>query len=249
MNSYDLEHTQCFRARNHATRYVCGGLKPSASSWHRPASVRHRNTATAPHGPSSYRHEQLKPAGPIANRPGLSVVRDEEARPPSGPRMAAEAAKAPHQTAAGLSYACGTASRGGCDRRATTTGKSAWLTYTPSRPLSTLPPANRPAAVSPMGERGGGQGPQPGPKVQARTPCTRSDTVDGRRVRPQTTGMRRRSRPRTTRRPGPCATRRTPEPQTPPLGATLGSTGANDLQGIRTRMNSGQGLGRGHGLI
>ena len=33
------------------------------------------------------------------------------------------------------------------------------------------------------------------------------------------------------------------------LGATLGATGANNLQGIRTRMNSGQGRVRGHGLI
>jgi hypothetical protein len=33
------------------------------------------------------------------------------------------------------------------------------------------------------------------------------------------------------------------------LGATLGATGANNLQGIRTRMNNGQGRVRGHGPI
>ena len=33
------------------------------------------------------------------------------------------------------------------------------------------------------------------------------------------------------------------------LGATLRATGANNLQGIRTRMNSGQGRVRGHGPI
>ena len=33
------------------------------------------------------------------------------------------------------------------------------------------------------------------------------------------------------------------------LGATLGATGANNLQGIRTNMNSAQVRVRGHGLI
>ena len=33
------------------------------------------------------------------------------------------------------------------------------------------------------------------------------------------------------------------------LGATLGATRANNLQGIRTSMNNGQGSIRGHGLI
>jgi hypothetical protein len=32
-------------------------------------------------------------------------------------------------------------------------------------------------------------------------------------------------------------------------GATLGATGANNLPGIRTNMNSGRGRARGHGLI
>ena len=44
--------------------------------------------------------------------------------------------------------------KGGCDRRATSSGNSAWSTYTQAA-LDTFPPADRSAVVSPMGENGG----------------------------------------------------------------------------------------------
>jgi hypothetical protein len=43
---------------------------------------------------------------------------------------------------------------GGCDRRATNSGNSAWSTYRQAV-LDDSPPANRSAAVSPMGRNGG----------------------------------------------------------------------------------------------
>ena len=95
-----------------------------------------------------------------------------------GPRMTAEAAKAPHQTAAGLSYASGPASSADL-----TAGQPAQVKVPGERTresaLDTSPPANKTAAVSPMGGRGGAQRPQPAPLIEADSDTARS----GRRGR------------------------------------------------------------------
>ena len=92
--------------------------------------------------------------------------------------MTAETAKAPHQTAAGLSYASGPASRADL-----TAGQRAQVRVPGERTresaLDTSPPANRTAAVSPMGERGGAPGPQPTPLIEADSDTAKS----GRRGR------------------------------------------------------------------
>ena len=92
--------------------------------------------------------------------------------------MTAEAAKAPHQTAAGLSYASGPASSAdlaaGQLEQVKVPGER-----TRESALDTSPPANRTAAVSPMEGRGGAQGPQPTPLIGADSDTARS----GRRGR------------------------------------------------------------------
>ena len=76
--------------------------------------------------------------------------------PATRQRMTAEAAKAPHQTAAGLSYASGPASSAdlaaGQLEQVKVPGER-----TRESALDTSPPANRTAAVSPMEGRGGAQ--------------------------------------------------------------------------------------------
>src|ERR1700750_168328 len=92
--------------------------------------------------------------------------------------MTAEAATAPHQTATGLSYASGAASSADL-----TAGQRAQVKVPGERTresaLDTSLPANRTAAVSPMGGRGGAQGPLPTPLIGADSDTARS----GRRGR------------------------------------------------------------------
>ena len=98
--------------------------------------------------------------------------------PAAGSRMTAETAEAPHQTAAGLSYASGPASSADL-----TAGQRAQVKVPGERTresaLDTSPPSHRPAAVSPMGGKGGAQGPQPTPLIAADSEIARS----GRRGR------------------------------------------------------------------
>src|SRR5256885_1734226 len=79
----------------------------------------------------------------------------------------------PHQTAAGLSYSSGQASSADL-----TAGQPAKLKVAGERTresaLDPSPPANRTAAVSPMGGRGGAQGPQPTPLIGADSDTARS---------------------------------------------------------------------------
>jgi hypothetical protein len=76
-------------------------------------------------------------------------------------RMTGEGARPPHQTAARLWYACGTASRA-----AVTAGQQVQVTVPGQRTrkaaLDTFPPADRSAAVSPMGGMAARQEPRPG---------------------------------------------------------------------------------------
>jgi hypothetical protein len=128
---------------------------------------------------------------PAACRPGSGAriwflpVRATRPAPAARPRMTAEAAKAPHQTAAGLSYASDPASSADL-----TAGQRAQVKVPGERTresaLDTSPPANRSAAVSPMEGKGDAQGPQP-------TPLIRDDSADAR-------SGRRRSDPGALRR-------------------------------------------------
>ena len=64
--------------------------------------------------------------------------------------------------------------------------------------LDTSPPANRPAAVSPMEGRGGDHDHSRDRKAPGADAVRTAGNDDSRRVRPQTTGQRRHSRPGTT---------------------------------------------------
>jgi hypothetical protein len=95
--------------------------------------------------------------------------------PGTGPLAADDrgSCKGPHQTAAGLSYASGPASSADL-----TAGQRAQVKVPGERTresaLDTSPPANRSAAVSPMGGSGGTQGPQPSPLIEADSGTARS---------------------------------------------------------------------------